>query len=260
MNQKSYLVTSIKPIASYTKTLTMRLILIAIVSTVIFSSCHYFMGERIYGDGHIATKDATVGSFNSIDVSGALEVHITQGTGNSARIETDQNLLDLIEVFTDGNTLVARTRNGYNLHPSRRIVIQVTAPEYKNIDVSGASKIIADNAISGNDLHLGASGASHISMQVSGSKISSDLSGASSLALKGQATDFDLEASGASHSNCYELVAENAMIDVSGASSAEVTANKNLRADASGASHVRYKGNASVNSNTSGAGSVKREG
>jgi hypothetical protein len=238
----------------------MRLILIAIVSTVIFSSCHYFMGERIYGDGHIITKDASVGSFNSVDVSGALEVHITQGTSNSVKIEADQNLLDLIEVFTDGNTLVARTRNGYNLQPSRRIVVYVAAPEFKGIDVSGASKIIADNTISGTDMHIGASGASHISMEVSGSKISSDLSGASSLSLKGQATDFDLEASGASHSNCYDLVAENAFIDLSGASSAEITANKSLRAEASGASHVRYKGNASVNSNTSGAGSVKREG
>jgi hypothetical protein len=238
----------------------MRLILIAIFSTVILSSCHYFMGERIYGDRHITTRDANVGSFNSIDVSGALEAHISQGTDNSVKIETDQNLLDLIEVYTDGNTLVARTRNGYNLRPSRKIVIYITAPEFKDLDVSGASKIIADNALSGTDMHIGASGASHISMEVSSGKISSDLSGASSLTLKGQATDFDLEASGASHSNCYELVAENAFIDLSGASSAEITANKSLRAEASGASHVRYKGNASVYSNTSGAGSVRREG
>jgi hypothetical protein len=238
----------------------MRLILIAIISTVIFSSCHYIMGERIYGDGHTATRDASVGSFNSVDVSGALEAHISQGTGNSVKIETDQNLLDLVEVFTEGNTLVARTRHGYNLQPSRKIIIYITAPEFKDLDVSGASKIIADNAISGNDMHIGASGASHISMEVNGGKISSDLSGASSLTLKGQATDFDLEASGASHSKCYELQAENAFIDLSGASSAEITANKNLRAEASGASHVRYKGNASVNSNTSGAGSVRKEG
>lgn len=218
------------------------------------------MGERIRGNGHITSREANVGSFNSVDISGALEAHITQGAGNSVKVEADENLLELVEVFTDGNTLVARTRQGYNLQPSTKIVVYVTAPEFKNIGVSGASKIIADNAISGSDLHLGASGASHISMEVSGSKIVSDLSGASSLSLKGQATDFDLEASGASHGNCYELVAENAMIDVSGASSAEITANKNLRAEASGASHVRYKGNASVNSNTSGAGSVKREG
>ena len=237
----------------------MRLLLMAIISTVIFSSCHYFMGERIYGDGHVTTRDANVGSFNSVDVSGALEAHISQGSGNSVKVETDQNLLDLVEIFTDGNTLVARTKKGYNLQPSRKIVVYITAPEFKSINVSGASKIVADNAISGNEMHLGASGASHISMEVNGGKISSDLSGASSLSLKGQTTDFDLQASGASHSNCYELVAENAMIDVSGASSAEITANKNLRAEASGASHVRYKGNASVNSNTSGAGSVKRE-
>jgi Putative auto-transporter adhesin, head GIN domain len=236
----------------------MRFLLLTLFSVGILSSCQYVMGERVYGDGNIITRDAHVGSFNSIDVSSALEVHISQGNANQVQIKTDQNLLDLIEVFTDGNTLVARIRHGYNLEPSGRIVIQITAPEYKSIQVSGASKIIADNTISANDLHLGASGASQISMEVDGGKISSDLSGASSLSLKGQATDFDLEASGASHSKCYELVAENAMIDLSGASSAEITASKNLRADASGASHVRYKGDASVNSNTSGAGSVRK--
>jgi len=218
------------------------------------------MGKKIYGDGHITTRQENVGSFSGIDVGGAIEAHITQDGNPSVKIETDQNLMEFVEVFTDGGTLVVRTRRGYNLQPSRRLIVYVSAPAFNNIAASGASKVIADNAISGNDMHIGASGASHISMEVSGDKITTNLSGASSLSLKGEVGNFDLEASGASHVKCYELVTDNATIDLSGAVSAEITANKTLQADAQGASHVRYKGTASVNSNTSDAGSVRKEG
>jgi len=96
-------------------------------------------------------------------------------------------------------------------------------------------------------------------MELSGGSVGGDVSGASEINLKGQVSKFDFQASGASHINAYDLVAEDAVVDVSGASGTEITANKNLKAEASGASHVRYKGNASVNENTSGASSVNKD-
>lgn len=219
------------------------------------------MGERIYGDGHITTKDQNVGSFNGVDVGGAIEVHVKQDAAQSVKIETDENLMQYIEVYTQGSTLVVHPRNGYNLDPSREIIVYVSAPVFKGIEVSGASKIFGDNAISGNDgLKLGASGASKMMIELSGGNIGGDVSGASEINLKGQVAKVDFQASGASHINAYDLVADEAIADVSGASSMEITANKSLKAEASGASHVKYKGNASVNSNTSGASSVSKEG
>lgn len=239
----------------------MRILIIAIASVFVFSSCHYILGERIYGNGHIATRDQNVGSFNSVDVGGAIVVHVKEDAAQSVKIETDENLMQYIEVYTSGSTLNIHPRNGFNLDPSREITVYVSAPAYKGIEVSGASKAIGDNAISGNDgLKLGASGASKMQIEVNGGSVGGDVSGASEINLKGQVAKFDFQASGASHINAYDLAADEAVVDVSGASSMEITANKNLRAEASGASHVRYKGNASVNSNTSGASSVNKEG
>lgn len=238
----------------------MRVLLITLISVIALSSCHYLMGERISGNGHITSREDNVGSFNSLDVGGAVEVHMKQDQASSVKIETDENLMEFIEVFTEGNTLVIRPRRGYNLDPSRAVVAYVSAPAYRAIEASGASKIISDNPISGDgDLNVTASGASKIMLEVSGQKLTADASGASSLDLKGQVASFDAEASGASHVNSFDLITEDAMIDVSGASSARVTANKTLRAEASGASHVSYKGNASVTPNTSGASSVRKE-
>jgi hypothetical protein len=169
--------------------------------------------------------------------------------------------MQYLEVYTEGSTLVIHPKNGIDLDPSREILVYVSAPSYKSIEVSGASKIIGDNTISANEaLNLGASGASKVMMELSGGNIGGDVSGASTVELKGQVSKIDMQASGASHIKAYDLVADEAIVDVSGASSIEITANKNLKADASGASHIRYKGNASVNSNTSGASNVSKEG
>lgn len=239
----------------------MRLLFIAMASAFVLSSCHYIMGERIRGNGHITTRNENVGSFNSIEVGGAIEVHIKQESTESVKIETDENLMEFIDVFTDGNTLIIRTKHGYNLDPSREVVAYVSAPAFRGIGVSGASQIVGDNAISvNNELNLGASGASKIILEVSGGNLKGDISGASNLNLKGQVAKLDMQASGASHVKAYDLIADDAYFDCSGASSAEITANKNLRVEASGASHIRYKGNASVSQNTSGASSISKEG
>jgi hypothetical protein len=233
----------------------------ALASAFIFSACHYVTGEKIYGDGHITARAQNVGSFTGLDIGGAIEVHVKQDPTPSVKIETDENLMQYIEIYTQGNTLVVHPRNGFNLDPSREIIVYVSAPNFRSIEVSGASKVISDSVISGHDgLSLGASGASKMMIELSGGNIGGDVSGASSVELKGQVAKVDFQASGASHIHAYDLAADEAIVDVSGASSMEITANKNLRAEASGASHVRYKGNASVNSNTSGASSVSKEG
>ena len=51
-----------------------------ILATVIISlsSCRYFGGERVYGDGHIVTQQRNTGSFEKVDVSGGIKVHVRQ--------------------------------------------------------------------------------------------------------------------------------------------------------------------------------------
>ncbi len=255
-----YFVTSILLFTSYPKTRIMRILFISLLTATLFSSCYFGMGERVRGNGNIISREESVGPFNSIDVGGAIVVRISQGGDHSVRIETDENLMEFLDVFTEGNTLVIRSERGYNLDPSKEVIAYVSAPAYKNLEVSGASKIIGENTISGSEtLRLDASGASEIALQVNGGEVVGDLSGASHVRLSGQVSTIDIQGSGASHVKAFDLVADEAIFDFSGASTADVTANKKLRVDASGASHVRYRGNASVDSHTSGASSVSRE-
>lgn len=239
----------------------MRIFIVAFASLLLVS-CHYFGGERITGNGHITSQQRDAGSFNSVDVSGQVVLHIRQDASTSVKIETDENLLSYLDVFTDGNTLVIRTKQGYNLDPSKDIVAYVSAPVFKDLDASGQCDIIGDGPIEGNEpLSIQVSGQGTIKMEVNLPKLSTDISGQGEVELKGSATDFVSQVSGQGNIKCFDLITNNTTLDISGSSDVQITVNKELNVDASGSSTVEYKGNGTVRKNdTSGSSSVKKVG
>ena len=237
----------------------MRFLLIAFASIFLFSSCRMFGGKRVNGNGNIVTQDKTVKSFNSIDVSGAVNVHIRQDSSASVRVEADENLMEYLEVEVDGQTLVIKTKKGFNLRPSKDIVVYATAGSFKDIDASGACQIISDNLISGDqELKIDASGATTINLQVTIPKLTTNVSGSGDIVLRGVAKDFSGSISGAGSIQGFDLITENTKLDLSGSADAQVTVNGKLDVEVSGSGDVQYKGNASVNQSISGAGSVKK--
>jgi hypothetical protein len=222
------------------------------------SSCQYFNGEVIHGDGNVVSQQRNISGFNAIEAGSAVEVHLVQGPAG-VKVNADRNLQEYVEVFTEGDVLVIQYRENTSLEPSADIKIYVSAPSLNKIDVAGASKIIGDGPYTGTTpLEITASGASNVTMNLSVPKLNLDISGASKVDLQGKAIDLVAAGSGSSEINGLNLVAETADIDVSGASDAEVTANSKIKIEASGASSVSYKGNAAVTQNVSGAGSVKK--
>ena len=239
----------------------MRFLFIALIATASLTSCHYFGGQRVSGNGHITTMQKNAGSFDGVSVSGQVIVHVRQDSTNSVKIETDENLHELIEVYTRGNTLIIRTREGFNIDPSRDIIAYVSSPLFKAIDISGQCDVIGDSPISGTEpLSMHVSGQGDITLDLNFPKVSTDISGQGNVKLKGQANDFTASVSGQGDVKCFDLVTDNTSLNISGGSDVEITANKQLNIEASGSSSVRYKGNASVSQNISGSGSVKKVG
>ncbi|HEY4064570.1 MAG TPA: head GIN domain-containing protein [Puia sp.] len=233
---------------------------IALALTITLGSCRNFMGKRIHGDGNIKTEDRNVSSFKNVDVSGAAKVYVSQGDKPAVKIEGDENLLQYMEVEQEGDRIIIREKPGFNLIPTGDLRVYVTAPVYNKIDASGACDIIGQTKISNSeDMEMHVSGAGDIKMEVDAPRLRSEVSGSGSIYLKGQTKDVDLDLTGAGHAYCYDLLAENTKIEISGAGSAEVYASVKLDANVSGAGSVSYKGNATeVNQHVSGAGSVHK--
>jgi hypothetical protein len=233
---------------------------IALALTVSLGSCRHFMGKKVRGNGNIKTEERPVSSFKNVDVSGAAKVMVSQGDRPSVKIEGDENLLQYMEVNQEGDKIVVRERQGFNLQPTGDLRVYVTAPVFNRIDASGACDIIGQTKISNpENMEMHVSGAGDIKMEVDAPRLTSTVSGSGSIYLKGQTKEVNLELTGAGHAHCYDLLAENTRVDISGAGSAEVYASVKLQADVSGAGNVSYKGNATnVDQHVSGAGSVHK--
>jgi len=246
---------------TFVKRINMKKILFfSLMISLLASSCVYFGGKRTRGNGNITTEERSVDDFNDVEVHGALDVYVRQGDEKAVRIEADENLMKYIITETHGNRLEVRTKQGYNLRPSRKMKIYVTSANFRHLDVSGACNIIGENKITSPDgLDLEVSGAGDIRMEADAPDLKASISGSGKVDLKGTTRNFELDLSGAGKATCFDLMSENTKVEISGAGSAEVFASVKLDAQVSGAGKVRYKGNATnVQQQISGAGNVKK--
>ena len=236
-----------------------KIALFSLIILVFASGCREMAGERVKGSGHVITENRSTSEFNSIDVSGAIDVYVRQDSATSVKVEADDNILEYIEVHTEGSRLEIYTQNNIRLRPSNKIKVYISSPEYKEIQVSGASSVRCENEITSDVLDVNLSGASEGRLELNAPKISVNVTGASNANIKGKTKDFEGRASGASEIRGFDLLSENADVDASGASNIEIYASVRIDGQSSGASSVNYKGNAQSSVEKSGASSVNKK-
>ena len=124
----------------------MKLVPTLLLIVIAFASCN-FRGQTVRGDGHITTEDRNIRDFKGVDVSGNIEVVITQDSAFSVRVETDNNLQEFIQVYTDGNLLRIHPRNRFNPDPTRKTIVHVSGPGFNELYASGACHIKTNTKI-----------------------------------------------------------------------------------------------------------------
>ncbi len=226
----------------------------------ISSSCMFMGGKRVNGNGDIKSLDHAVTAFKNVQVSGNIDLYVSQGATKPVTLEADENLLQYIDVEQQGDQVTIKIRDGFRLRPSGNIKAYVTSTLYNNIDVSGASNIKSQAKIANAEkMSLQVSGAGNIDMDITAPAIAVQVSGAGDVNLKGETKTFDLNLSGAGNAHCFDLLSENTKIGISGFGNADVYASEKLDAQVSGAGDVLYKGGATnIVQQVSGAGSVKK--
>lgn len=232
--------------------------LLVIASTTFFS-CDEVFRERIRGNGISKTESRDIKGFSSVDVSGAMDVYVTQDSVTSVKVEADENLLQYIVTENDNGTLNIYFEHGVNLRPKKAIRVYVSNPVYREFEAAGACNYFGETRISSaENIRIHVSGACDATMEVKAPKVKVDLSGAGTISLRGETKDFEVDGSGSTTIKCFDLMAENVNVDISGAGSAQVFASVKLDVDLSGAADVKYRGNPTINQSVSGAGSVKK--
>lgn len=236
-----------------------NILLFSVLALFVFTSCRQVFGKRIRGNGNVKTETRSAGQFSNINVSGNINVYVSQDSVSSLKVEADENLQEYIIIENDGGTLDIHSRSGYNLKPSKHIKVYISNNDFEKFSASGACDIFTENRITGREaITINLSGASNVNMDVKAPRVEAKLSGAGNITLKGETRDFEADGSGSTDFKCFDLMAENTKVSLSGAGNAEVFASVKLDVHVSGAADVKYKGNATVSQQVTGAGSVKK--
>lgn len=233
--------------------------LMPLLLAFMLSSCMGIFNKRIRGNGKIVTENRTEAAFTGVRVSGAIDLYVSQDSTTGIKVVTDENLTGYIITEMDGQELVIRQKNGINLRPTRSVKVYVSGPDLSVFNASGACNIYGEGRlISNRKMEVELSGASEVKMDLRAPEVRVSVSGAGTVNLSGETRDFSVEGSGSTDIKCFNLLAENTRVEISGAGSADVFASVKLDVEVSGAGDVKYKGDATVSQHVSGAGSVKK--
>jgi len=214
--------------------------------------------SNIKGSGNVIKETRDVATFHAIEVGGAFEVFIEQGSPQSVIVESDDNIVPTIKTKVKGGEL--KISNDKSISNATELKITIVVANLDDIDISGACNMKSMKGFSSNEMNIEGSGASEIEMSIKSKKLNLDFSGAANGDFTGSTSTLGIDASGAADIDCENVIADVVAVDASGAASVSVAAKKIIKIDASGAASVNYKtDNANVEISTSGAASTNKK-
>lgn len=198
------------------------------------AACLMFFGmANVFAQGG---ADRNPGAFSKVKVNGSVNVELVQGTANGIHLEGPTDLIEKVKTELEGDLLII---NGGD--PKVKVI--VTAPSFRSINTTGAVNLKSQGKLTGEDLRVETSGAVDVDLDVEVTTIDVVATGASDVKLTGKTQSLSAEISGASDLKAYGLEADQARLNVSGSSDANVNVKTTIDANASGSSDVRYLGN-----------------
>lgn len=212
---------------------------------------------RVRGNGTRRSETRALSGFTGVAFSlpGQLEVRL--GSTEGVVIETDDNLLPLIETRVSRGMLEIRAAHDESIDPQFLKVV-VTARSIEQLSLAGSGTLTAEG-LKGRRLKvdLGGSGVIDLpGLQVDELAVSAGGSGR--LKLAGAAKELKLSVAGSGSVAAGGLQADEAKVSMAGSGVATVAVHSRLKVSIAGSGSVRYSGDPKVESSVAGSGSVQR--
>ncbi|MGZ3864194.1 MAG: GIN domain-containing protein [Bacteroidia bacterium] len=194
-------------------------------------------------------------SFDKINANVSTNIILQKSDAPFISVKTSDSTTtsDIKAEVVDGTLMIRQGKKGET--PSK---ITIGYLAINSILGTGAVSIKSNEVISADKLDLEFTGASKCKLDVSVNTLMCNTSGAASVSLNGNCNKLEAIVSGAASLKAENLVAENAHVNISGASTAKINVTNKLEGNASGASTLKYTGSPKeIQLNQSGASNVK---
>ena len=202
-----------------------------------------------------------VSGFHAIEVSGGIDLYLTQGDEAVAVSAAKDEYRDKIVTEVKNGVLKiwfdwkSNVRVDWGNH---KLKAYVSARNLDRLEGSGGSDIEIDGLLKSSKLDLEISGGSDFDGKIESDELNIHASGGSDVSISGKAVRLTIDASGGSDFKGYDLVSDICNVEASGGSDVHVTVNKELSANASGGSDVFYKGSGLIRDVKTSGSSIKK--
>ena len=237
---------------------TLVKIIVTTLLGVLLVSCNFDFNLGVKGDGNVITTDRTLnGEFNAIEVSRGLDVYLTQGDSNSARVQADENLQEIIVVEIENGVLNIYAEDNISSAASKKIMVN-----FKTIDrisTSSGSDVISTNVITANKLEILTSSGSDVELEVDVENLICESSSGSDIKLSGSTNTFRAEASSGSDIKAGDLKAVKTKAEANSGADITVNTSEELTASANSGGDINYYGNPQkVEKNDGPSGNIRK--
>jgi hypothetical protein len=216
-----------------------------------------FPCDVVDGSNVVIEENRNVSYFDAIRLIGAFKLFLIKGPSQALRLEGEDNILPIIETRVEGDTLVIESTQPYKSQVG--ITIYVSIEKIRGLEIDGTSKIIGEEDLDADDLHLEIIGAGEIDLTVSAQSIFTRIVGAGKISLQGDASQHQVEIEGAGNIEATNLQVSSYDIIINGAGSCRIFVTNVLNVIIHGGGIIYYRGSPTViNSTITGAGRLIR--
>jgi hypothetical protein len=199
-----------------------------------------FITKGVSGNGNVTSQDRNLADFSEVEVSAVIDIVLNQGEKSAVRIETDDNLQEIIKTEVSNGRLKISMPDHFSLKNKTKLTAFVTIKTLEKLEITGvcdvkcASPLVLD-------------------------KFNFQFTGVGDAELKGSANDATFENTGVGNVNAVEFVCQKLSAQNTGVGDLKCRAEVEISLENTGVGDIEYAGNAVIKSvNSSGVGKVKK--
>jgi hypothetical protein len=221
----------------------------------------WFSAGQVQGNGNIKKQNREIGHFTGVAFSLPGNVELRMGNTESITIETDDNLLPLIETVVEDGTLRIRTIKKNTGIETRHLKIVVQAKDIERLALGGSGSIDSD-ALKGKKVQIDLGGSGSINVKgVEADAMSVTLGGSGNLKAGGGATKkLSLSIGGSGEVQLAQIKATDVSVSIGGSGQSTVWATDALSVSIAGSGDVNYYGDPKTSKSVVGSGGLRRLG
>lgn len=195
------------------------------------------------------THSPAIHDFTSVSVNSGIELIITQGDSESAKILAKANLFDEVLIEQVGTNVDVRWRTpigSKKVWRNRTAKVFITYKNLNSITAGSGSSLKTENTLKASELTASVSSGAIIQANIDCEELELHTNSGSSASFSGKVAKLKLEASSGGIVNALDLVANYAKVTSDSGASVKINVSKELETISNSGGSIQYKGDATL--------------